>query len=239
MIPIVFGLFCLFIFGIYNIYFVIYRQKKYKTLLILVFYIIAMINLICAIGQSAFIFNSDYCSTINVVPSYMHSFTNLALGLCQTAIILEIAIALKRLMTRSLQTTSQEKSKTIRCLGITSVTFKCCFIALMLFDVGIAIYIVVKFESKVAEDCKLTEWKRLHAYYHFYNEYRIFMGSFIVMLLSLSTCITSRMLRKHFGRFFDTKMKEMILVNIVFITSYTIWSVYAIFEYIYDYDYLD
>jgi hypothetical protein len=101
MIPVVFSLICLFILGIYNIYMVLYRQKKYKTLLIFILYVIAMTDILCAIGQSVTIFSEDYCDDFNVIPSYLHSFTNLALGICQTAIILEVSLAIKRLITRS------------------------------------------------------------------------------------------------------------------------------------------
>ena len=91
----------LFIGGCYNIYTVLIKRKKYKTILILIFYIIAMIDIIFALGEAGTIFVTNHCNMIELTCTYMHSFTNLALGMCQSAILAELAIKLKILIKQS------------------------------------------------------------------------------------------------------------------------------------------
>ena len=96
-----FLLFSLFLGGCYNIYTVLIKRKKYQTLLILIFYIIAMLDIIFALGEASTIFIKDYCNILNATSTYMHSFTNLALGMCQCAILAELTIKLKILIRES------------------------------------------------------------------------------------------------------------------------------------------
>ena len=96
-----FLLFSLFLGGCYNIYTVLIKRKKYQTLLILIFYIIAMLDIIFALGEASTIFIKDYCTILNATSTYMHSFTNLALGMCQCAILAELTIKLKILIRES------------------------------------------------------------------------------------------------------------------------------------------
>ena len=108
---------------------------------------------------------------------------------------------------------------------------------LILADIAIAVYVLVDFKDRVNEGvCDPLEWNGSDELYKVYNEYRIVMGTFITVVLIVSTCLTARMLRSHFGRFFDNKVKDMVLVMIVFVVSYSIWSAYAYFEWLHTYN---
>jgi hypothetical protein len=88
----------LLIFGFYNTYHVLYKRSKFRNLFISLFYMLAFVD-ICAVGcviATDLVFS--LCNYTMVVSAYVHSFTNLSLGLCQTAILADLTFKLTGLM---------------------------------------------------------------------------------------------------------------------------------------------
>ena len=69
-------------FAIFNIFAVVIKRQKYKVFLIMCFYITAVVDILASIGVILSSLTVSLCNIVNIGSTYVHSFSNLQIGIC-------------------------------------------------------------------------------------------------------------------------------------------------------------